>query len=73
MNFLPQKGNSIDENKMKFTNTQARWLDLMPIFHEIKEGILPESFLCKYTGIEIYLHILGPWIFVETYIKEAFH
>ena len=71
--FLPQKGNSINGNKMKFTNMQARWLDLMAIFHEIKKRILPESFLCKYNGIEIYLHILGPWIFVGTYIKGAFH
>ena len=64
---MPQKGNSINGNKMKFTNMQARWLDLMAIFHEIKKRILPESFLCKYNGIEIYLHILGPWIFVGTY------
>ena len=68
--FLPHKGNSRDEEKMKFTDMQTHLLDLMPIFHDVGEMIFfLKTFLWNKDGINIYLHILGRRVFVEMNIK----
>ena len=56
---------------MKFTNIQTHLLDLMPIFYESEKMMFFSNFSIENLGINIYLHILGRWTFVEMYIKRG--